>query len=207
MSQRFEIHQDNPQQRLLSQICAILRSDGVIAYPTDSTWALGCCIGHRKAEDRIRSIRKIDASHEFSLLCRDISELASYGRLDNSAYRLLRSCTPGAYTFILNATRDVPRRLQDPKRRTVGVRVPDHKVLRSLIELHGEPLMSTSFMLPDDNLPPIDAADIMERAGNRVDAVLDAGSCGIEGTTIVDLTGDLPKVVREGRGDPTPFRA
>ena len=205
MSQRFVIHAVNPQRRLLSHVSAIVRASGVIAYPTDSTYAFGCAISCKQAQDRIRALRGVADSHEFTLMCQDISELAAYGRVDNIAYRLLRACTPGPYTFILRATRDVPRRLQDPKRRTVGLRVPDNVVARRLVETLGEPLMSSTLMLPGESLPISDADVIAERLGTMVDAVLDAGHCGIEPTTVVDLTGDIPEIVRKGRGDPAPF--
>ena len=207
MSQRFAVHASNPQGRLLSRASAIVRAGGVIAYPTDSTCALGCGIRHRQAQDRIRTLRGVADSHEFSLVCRDLAEVAAYGRVDNAAYRLLRACTPGPYTFILRATRDVPRRLQDPKRRTVGLRVPGNVVARRLVEMLGEPLMSSTLMLPGDDFPLPDAGAIVERLGSRIDAVLDAGHCGIEPTTVVDLTGDVPVVVREGKGDVAPFVA
>ena len=205
VSQHFVVHASNPQGRLLSRASAIVRAGGVIAYPTDSTCALGCGIQHKQAQDRIRALRGVADSHEFSLVCRDISELAVYGRVDNAAYRLLRACTPGPYTFILRATRDVPRRLQDPKRKTVGLRVPANIVARRLVETLGEPLMSSTLMLPGDDLPLPDADAVAERVGSMIDAVLDTGHCGIEPTTIVDLTGGIPVIVREGRGNPAPF--
>lgn len=205
VSQHFVVHASNPQRRLLSRASAIVRAGGVIAYPTDSTCALGCGIQHKQAQDRIRALRGVADSHEFSLVCRDISELAVYGRVDNAAYRLLRACTPGPYTFILRATRDVPRRLQDPKRKTVGLRVPANVVARRLVETLGEPLMSSTLMLPGDDLPLPGADAVAERLGSMIDAVLDAGHCGIEPTTVVDLTADTPVIVREGRGDPAPF--
>lgn len=205
MSQLFAVHAINPQGRLLSRASAIVRAGGIIAYPTDSTCALGCGIRHKQAQDRIRALRGVADSHEFSLVCRDLSELAAYGRVDNAAYRLLRACTPGPYTFILQATRDVPRRLQDPKRKTVGLRVPGNVVARRLVETLGEPLMSSTLILPGDDFPLPDAGAIVERLGSRIDAVLDAGRCGVEPTTVVDLTGEAPVVVREGKGDVAPF--
>jgi tRNA threonylcarbamoyl adenosine modification protein (Sua5/YciO/YrdC/YwlC family) len=205
MSQFFQIHPDNPQPRLINQAVAILREGGVIAYPTDSSYALGCCIGDKAAMERIRHIRRVDPQHNFTLVCRDLSELANYARVDNSAFRLLKAFTPGAYTFILNATHEVPRRLQHPRRKTIGLRVPDNNIVHALLEALGEPLMSVTLMMPGEDVPMTDPETIRERLGNQVDLVIDGGRCEVEPTTVVDLTGELPRVSRVGRGDPTPF--
>lgn len=201
MSQFFQIHPTHPQPRLVSRAAAILRTGGVIVYPTDSCYALGCCIGDNAAIGRIRRIRQLDQGHELTLVCRDLSELATYARVDNSAYRLLKSLTPGPYTFILRATREVPRRLQDPKRRTVGLRVPDNAIAAALLDGLGEPIMSATLIMPGDELPLADPEDIHGRLGSRVDLVIDGGYCGIEPTTVLDLTGDTPIVIRRGCGD------
>lgn len=201
MSQIFEIHAANPQPRLISRAVAVIRAGGVIVYPTDSCYALGCCLGDKPAMERIRRIRKVDAGHNFTLVCRDLSELASYARVDNSAFRLLKALTPGPYTFILQASREVPRRLQNPRRKTIGLRVPDHPIAQALLESLGEPLMSSTLLLPGDELPLSDSAAMLERLKGRVDLIIDGGYCGLEPTTVLDLTGDTPKVLRHGRGD------
>jgi tRNA threonylcarbamoyl adenosine modification protein (Sua5/YciO/YrdC/YwlC family) len=201
VSQYFEIHAANPQQRLISQAVAILRGGGVIVYPTDSCYALGCCLGEKAPVERIRRIRQVGSSHDFTLVCRDLSELATYARVDNSAYRLLRALTPGPYTFILPASREVPRRLQNPRRKTIGLRVPRHPIAQALLESLDEPLMSSTLLLPGDDLPLTDSREILERLNAQVDLVIDGGYCGLEPTTVLDLTGETPKVLRHGRGD------
>ena len=201
MSQYFEIHAANPQQRLISRAVAVLRGGGVIVYPTDSCYALGCCLGEKAPMERIRRIRQVDSSHDFTLVCRDLSELATYARVDNSAYRLLKALTPGPYTFILPASREVPRRLQNPRRKTIGLRVPKHPIAQALLESLDEPLMSSTLLLPGEDLPLTDAHEIVERLGPQVDLVIDGGYCGLEPTTVLDLTGETPKVLRHGRGD------
>lgn len=201
MSQYFEIHAANPQQRLISRAVAVLRGGGVIVYPTDSCYALGCCLGEKAPMERIRRIRQVDSSHDFTLVCRDLSELATYARVDNSAYRLLKALTPGPYTFILPASREVPRRLQNPRRKTIGLRVPKHPIAQALLESLDEPLMSSTLLLPGEDLPLTDAHEILERLGPQVDLVIDGGYCGLEPTTVLDLTGETPKVLRHGRGD------
>ena len=201
VTQLVEIHAANPQQRLISRAVAAIRAGGVVVYPTDSCYALGCCLGDKAAMERIRRIRRVDASHNFTLVCRDLSEIASYARVDNRAFRLLKSLTPGPYTFILQASREVPRRLQNPRRKTIGLRVPDHPIAQALLESLDEPLMSSTLLLPGDELPLTDAAEIAERLGERVDLVIDGGYCGLEPTTVLDLTGDTPNVLRHGRGD------
>lgn len=195
------IHALNPQPRLVTQVVARLRSGGLIVYPTDSSYALGCQIGDKAALDRIQRVRDIDARHNYTLLCRDLSEIATYAVVDNSAYRLLKALTPGAYTFILQASREVPRRLQNPKRRTIGIRVPDHPIAQALLESLGEPLMTSTLLLPGDDLPLTDPAEINDRIGKQVDMIVDGGYCSYEMTTVVDLTGAAPVVIRAGKGD------
>ena len=201
MSQLLELHPKNPQLRLLRLAAEAVRGGGVIVYPTDSCYALGCALGDKAAMERIARIRQTDKDHHFTLVCRDLSEIARYARVENWQYRLLKSCTPGPYTFILEATREVPRRLQNPKRRTIGLRVPDHPVPLLLLEALGEPLMSSTLSLPGDAYPLTDAADIYARLKHQVDIVLDGGNCGLEPTTVVDLAGPAPVVIRTGKGD------
>jgi len=201
MSQYFEVHPETPQPRLIRRAVDILREGGVIVYPTDSCYALGCCVGDKAAMQRIRRIRRLDDRHNFTLVCRDLSEIATYAKVDNPAYRLLKTLTPGPYTFILPATHEVPRRLQHPKRRTIGIRVPDHPIAQALLAELGEPIMSTTLILPDAALPELDPVDIRSRLEHDVDLVIDGGSCGHEPTTVVDLVDGTPTVLREGRGD------
>lgn len=205
MSQFFQIHPDNPQARLIRQAADIIRAGGVVVYPTDSAYALGCHIGDKGALDRIRRIRKLDDKHNFTLVCRDLSEIATYARVNNTAYRLMRHATPGPYTFILKATSELPRRLQNPKRKTIGLRVPDNPIALALMEDLGEPLMSVSLIMPGDDLPLIDPYEIRDLLEHQVDLVIDGGWCGLEATTVVDLVDDTPLVLRVGRGDPAPF--
>jgi len=200
MSRFFEIHPENPQNRMICQVVAMMHKGGVIAYPTDSSYALGCHIGDRQAMERLVNIRCIDSNHNFTLVCRDLSEIASYAKVDNSAYRMIKALTPGPYTFILKATREVPRRLQNPKRKTIGLRVPNNPIAQSLLEAMGEPIMSTTLILPDNDMPLTDARDIQTQLGRQVDAVIDGGNCGIEPTTVIDLVGDEPVVIRQGLG-------
>jgi tRNA threonylcarbamoyl adenosine modification protein (Sua5/YciO/YrdC/YwlC family) len=197
---RIDIHPDNPQARLIRQAVDVIRDGGVIVYPTDSCYALGCGIGNKTGMERIRRIRQLDDSHHFTLVCRDLSEISTYAKVDNTVYRLLKTLTPGPYTFLLKATHEVPRRLQHAKRKTIGLRVPDHAITQALLADLGEPLMSTTLHLPGDHLPLSDPFDIEERLSSQVDLVLLAGSCGVEPTTVVDLVGDVPEVVRQGRG-------
>lgn len=206
MSQLFQLHPKDPQRRLLRQAAERLRAGGLIVYPTDSCYALGCQIGDKEAMERLARIRQTDKHHHFTLVCRDLSEIARYARVGTWQYRLLRANTPGPYTFLLQATREVPRRLQHPKRSTIGIRIPDHPVPLGLLEELGEPIMSSTLLLPGDDLPLTDAEEIHARIGKVVDLVLDGGNCGLDPTTVVDLAGDAPMVVREGRGDPSPFR-
>ncbi len=200
MTDLLSIHPHNPQGRLLSQGAAVIRAGGVVVYPTDSTYALGCHIGDKGALERMRAIRRLDRRHLFTLVCRDLSEISSYARVNNASYRILKHHTPGPFTFLLTATREVPRRLTHPKRRTIGLRIPDHAVALGLLEELGEPLMSTSLILPNDSIPLSDAQDIVGRLAGQVDLVIDSGTCGLEPTTVVDLTGELPAVVRPGVG-------
>lgn len=205
MSQFYQIHPENPQSRLIRSAVDIIREGGVVVYPTDSAYALGCHIGDKNALDRIRRIRRLDARHNFTLVCSDLSEIATYAKVDNSAYRLLRHCTPGPYTFILRATSEVPRRLMHPKRKTVGLRVPENRIAAALLADLGEPLMSVTLIMPDDDLPLIDPYDIRQSLEHEVDLVIDGGYCGMEATTVVDLADDLPIVLRAGKGDLAPF--
>jgi tRNA threonylcarbamoyl adenosine modification protein (Sua5/YciO/YrdC/YwlC family) len=199
------MHPLNPQHRLVTQAVAVLREGGLIAYPTDSCYAFGCCMDAKEGVARIERIRRTDKHHNFTLVCRDLSEIATYARVEDWAYRLLRAHTPGPYTFILPATRDVPRRLQNPKRRTIGIRVPDHPVPRALLAELGEPLMSSTLLLPGDDLPITDPDEICERLDGAVDLVIDGGNCGVEPTSVVDLTAGYPQVLRRGRGNVARF--
>ena len=200
MTQCLSIHPTHPQARLLKQAAERIRAGAVVAYPTDSCYALGCHLGDKDAMERIRTLRGFGKDHHFTLVCRDLSELAQYAQVDTAAYRLLRAVTPGAYTFLLPATREVPRRLQHPKRRTIGIRVPDHPVAQGLLEALGEPLMSCTLLLPGADEPPTDAEAIAAALGRGVDLILDGGACGLEPTTVVDLFDAAPAVVRAGKG-------
>ena len=205
MSQFFEIHPDNPQPRLIQKSVDMIRNGAVIAYPTDSAYALGCHIGDKKALDIIRAIRKVDDKHNFTLVCRDLSEIATYAKVDNAVYRFLNAHTPGAYTYILKATREVPKRLLHPRRRTIGIRVPDNKIVQSLLAHLQEPIMSTTLILPDEDLPMTEAHDIRDTLEHQLDLVIDGGHCGLEPTTVIDLTDHQPQIIRDGCGDPAPF--
>jgi tRNA threonylcarbamoyl adenosine modification protein (Sua5/YciO/YrdC/YwlC family) len=201
MAQYFVIHPTHPQQRLIERAADIVRHDGLIVYPTDSCYALGCHVGDKEAMERIRAIRQVAAGHHLTLVCRDLSEIARYARVDNRAYRLLKAATPGSFTFILPATREVPRRLRNPRRKTIGLRIPDHPVAQALLAELGEPLLSSTLILPGDALPMNEPEEIRARLEDQVDLVMDAGSCGIQATTVVDLTGEDPVLVRLGKGD------
>jgi tRNA threonylcarbamoyl adenosine modification protein (Sua5/YciO/YrdC/YwlC family) len=205
MSQYFELHPVNPQLRLIRRAVEIVRNGGVIAYPTDSCYALGCHIGDKAALERVRRIRQADRNHHFTLVCCDLSEVGRFARLDTWQFRLLKAATPGPFTFILPATRETPRRLQHDRRRTIGIRVPDHPVPLMLLQELGEPLMSSTLMLPGDETPLTDAREIRSRLEHDIDAVLDGGNCGVEPTTVVDLAVSPPVVVRHGKGDFAPF--
>jgi tRNA threonylcarbamoyl adenosine modification protein (Sua5/YciO/YrdC/YwlC family) len=201
MAQFFFIHPDNPQPRLIKQAAEMLRSGAVIVYPTDSGYALGCHLDDKDAVARIRQIRGVDDKHHMTLVCRDLSELAKYARVDNAQFRLLKNNTPGSYTFILDATKEVPRRLQHPKRSTVGLRIPDHPVALALLQELGEPLLSSTLILPDANQPLTDVDEIREHLERLVDLVIEGGMVGVEPTTVIDLTGSAPVLVRRGKGE------
>jgi tRNA threonylcarbamoyl adenosine modification protein (Sua5/YciO/YrdC/YwlC family) len=205
MAQLFSLHPQNPQLRLLRQAAQLLDNGCVAALPTDSSYALVCHLDDKPAADRLRRIRNIDERHHLTLLCRDLSEIANYAKVDNVQYRLIKQVTPGPYAFILEATREVPRRLSHPSRKTIGIRIPDHPVALELLAVLGQPLISTTLLLPGDDAPLNDAELIMERIGHDLDLVLDAGACGIEPTTIIDLSGKEPVVVRRGRGPLEPL--
>jgi len=205
VSQFFQIHPENPQARLIKQAVEIIRSGGVIVYPTDSCYAMGCHIGDKKAAERIRSIRRLDPNHDFSLMCRDLTEIGVYAKLDNPAFRLLKSLTPGPYTFILQATKEVPKRLLTPKRKTLGIRIANNNIVSDLLAALGEPLISTTLHLPGDEFPLMDPYDIRDTLSSQVDLVIDGGYCGIDTTTVVDMLDDVPKVLRAGLGDTTVF--
>jgi len=200
MSQFFQIHPVNPQARLIRRAVEIVRDGGVIAYPTDSGYALGCHIGDKDAMERIRVLRVLDDKHNFTLMCRDLSEIATYAKVENSAYRLLKAHTPAPYTFILEATREVPRRLQHPRRKTIGIRVPDNAITQALLAELGEPLLSSTLILPGQDMPMTDAEEIRDTLGNRLDLVIDGGYCGFEPTTVVDLVTGVPDILRVGKG-------
>jgi len=201
MAQYFEVHPDNPQPRLLKQAVALLERGGIVAVPTDSSYALACHLDDKAAADRLRQIRGVDDKHHLTLLCRDLSELANYARVDNKQYRMLKSGTPGAYTFILEATREVPRRLSHPQRKTIGLRVPDHRALQELLALHGAPLLATTLIPPGETGPLNDAHDIRDRFEHQIAGVIDAGACPSEPTTVIDMHEGEPVVVRHGRGE------
>ena len=205
MSQFFTIHPDNPNLRLIHQAVAVLRNGGVVVYPTDSCYALGCHLNDQDAVARIRQIRKLDQHHHLTLMCRDLSEISRYAQVDNVQFRLLKSNTPGSYTFILEASKEVPKRLQHPKRSTIGMRIPDHPVALALLEELGEPLLSTTLILPEQEFPLNDPAQIRELLEKKVELVIDGGAVGVEFTTVIDLTGDTPILVRRGKGDVAPF--
>ena len=205
MAQYLAIHPDNPQPRLIRLATDIVRDGGVIVYPTDSCYALGCHLGDKAAMERIRAIRQVDDRHHFTLVCRDLSEIAQYARVDNRQYRLLKAATPGSYTFLLRATREVPRRLQHPRRSMIGIRVPDHPVAQALLAELNEPLASVTLLLPGLDVSLTDAQEIRARLEHQVDLVLDGGPCGVEPTTVVDLSEEPPVIVREGKGTLAPF--
>nr|WP_277608552.1 L-threonylcarbamoyladenylate synthase [Microbulbifer elongatus] len=200
VAQFFQIHPENPQARLISQAADIVASGGVIVFPTDSAYAIGCRLGEKMAVERIRALRQLDKNHNFTLMCRDLSELASYAKVDNQMFRLLKNHTPGPYTFIMPATSEVPRRLAHAKRKTIGLRVPDNPIVQGIISALGEPLMSCSLIMPGEDQPLTDPYDIRDTLEHQVELVIDGGFCGLEATTVVDLTGDEPVLVRQGCG-------
>lgn len=206
MSQYFYIHPENPQPRLLKQTVDVLKSGGVIVYPTDSTYALGCLMGDKAALEKVVRIRQLDDKHNFTLICRDLSEIATYAKVDNQMYRLLKAHTPGPYTFILQATHEVPRRLLHPKRKTIGIRVPNHVITQALLEEFGEPLLTTTLQLPGDEFALSDPEEIKDRLGKQVELIIDGGFGGVDQTTVIDMTEGVAVVVREGLGDPSPFQ-
>lgn len=205
MSQYFQIHPDNPQPRLIKQACELLRRGSLIVYPTDSGYALGCYLGDKNAMDRIRRIRQLDQDHNFTLVCRDLSELSLYAKVNNSVFRLIKAHTPGPYTFILPATKEVPKRLQHAKRKTIGLRIPTNNIALALLEELNEPLMSSTLILPGQALPMTEADEIVEVLGKQVDLVIDGGACGAEPTTVIEFIDDMPEIVRVGMGDTAPF--
>jgi tRNA threonylcarbamoyl adenosine modification protein (Sua5/YciO/YrdC/YwlC family) len=205
MSQFFSIHPDNPQQRLIRQAADIIKDGGVIAYPTDSAYALGCHMGDKKAMDRIRRIRRLDDSHNFTLVCRDLSEISTYAKFGNAVYRLLKAHTPGPYTFILPATSEVPKRLMQAKRKTIGIRVPENPITLGLLDELGEPMMSVTLIMPDEELPLTDPWEIRETLEYEVDLVIDGGFCGFDATSVIAFEDDVPLVMREGKGSVEDF--
>jgi len=205
MSQIIKVHPETPQLRLINQAVEEVRHGGLIVYPTDSGYALGCQLGNKSAAMRIRDIRQLDKDHHFTLMCRDLSELSTYAVVDNPTFHLLKEYTPGAYTFILKATNEVPRRLQHPKRKTIGIRVPENEIALSLLESLDEPMMSSTLILPGVEAPMIEPEAINDVLGKRVDLIIDGGNCGLEPTTVVDLISESPQILRLGKGDPTPF--
>lgn len=207
MSQYFKLHPVNPQLRLLSRAAEIVREGGIVVYPTDSSYAFGWHLGDKAALERVRRLRGIERDHDFTLACRDLSDIATYARVDNGAYRLLKSLTPGPFTFILRATHELPKRLQDPKRRSIGIRVPDHLIAQGLLTALGEPLMSSTLLLPGDPFPMTDPEDIRDRLQKHVDLIIDGGHCGAEPTSVLDLSQDEVVVVRKGKGDVAAFES
>jgi tRNA threonylcarbamoyl adenosine modification protein (Sua5/YciO/YrdC/YwlC family) len=205
MSQYFEIHPQNPQPRLIRHAVDIIRAGGVVVLPTDSSYAIACHLDDKSAVGRIRRVRELDKKHNFTLLCRDLSEISAYARVDNTAYRLLKAKTPGPYTFVLRATATVPRRLQHPKRKTIGIRVPDHPIVTALLVEHAQPLMSSTLILPGQDFPETDPFDIRDKLEHQLDLIVDGGHCGVEPTTVLDLTEALPRVVRRGKGSTDGF--
>jgi tRNA threonylcarbamoyl adenosine modification protein (Sua5/YciO/YrdC/YwlC family) len=201
MAQFFSVHPDNPQTRLLKQAVTLLNQGGILAVPTDSSYALVCHLDDKAAADQLRRLRGMDDKHHLTLLCRDLSELANYAKVDNRQFRLIKQATPGAFTFILEATKEVPRRVSHPQRKTIGLRVPAHRVLQELLSLHAAPLLATTLIMPEEQDPLNDPQDIRMRLEHQVAGVIDAGACALEATTVVDLCGDLPEVIRQGQGD------
>ena len=201
MARIIDIHPSNPQPRRIAEVVATIRGGGLVAYPTDSSYAFGCHIGDKRAMDRIRRIRRTDKKHNFTLVCSDLSEISLYAQFDNWAYRLMKSLTPGPYTFILQATREVPKRLQNPRRRTIGLRVPDHAIVHAMLDALGEPIMSSTLTLPGDDLPLTNVVEIEERIGHQIELIIDGGPTGVEPTSVIDLSGGSVEVLRIGRGD------
>jgi tRNA threonylcarbamoyl adenosine modification protein (Sua5/YciO/YrdC/YwlC family) len=205
MARYFDVHPENPQKRAIGQVVDLIRNDALVAYPTDSCFALGCQLGNKDGLERIRAIRHLDDRHHFTLVCQDFSQLGQFVHISNAVFRSIKAATPGSYTFILPATKEVPRRLLHPKKKTVGVRIPDHVVTQALLEELGEPLLSSTLLLPDEEEPMTQGWEIKELLDHQIDAVIDSGDCGTEPTTVIDFSEDTPEVVRIGAGDPTPF--
>ena len=205
MTEFIQVHPLNPEPRLIRQAVKILLDGGVIVYPTDSSYALGCHIGDKSALERIRRIRQLDKSHNFTLVCQDLSSISTYARLHNSAYRLIKAYTPGPYTYVLRATPEVPRRLMHPKKKTIGIRLPDNAVAQALLAQLGEPVMSTSLILPNEHEPLYDPFEMRARLNNQVDLIVDGGFCGMDATTVIDLVEGVPVVIRQGKGNSEPF--
>lgn len=205
MARYFDVHPENPQKRAIGQVVDLIRSDGLIAYPTDSCFALGCQLGNKDGLDRIRTIRQLDDRHHFTLVCQDFAQLGQFVHISNAVFRSIKAATPGSYTFILPATKEVPRRLLHPKKKTVGVRIPDHVVTQTLLAELGEPLLSSTLLMPDEEEPMTQGWEIKELLDHQIDAVIDSGDCGTEPTTVIDFSEDFPEVVRVGAGDPKPF--
>ncbi len=201
----IQIHPENPQQRLINQAASMLRKGGILVYPTDSCYALGCHIGDKVASEKIRQIRQLNVNHDFTLMCSDLSEIGLYAKLDNPAFRLIKNITPGPYTFILQATKEVPKRLLTPKRKTIGLRIPDNKIASDLLCALGEPIISTTLMLPNEEYPLTDPYEMRDLLGSQVNMIIDGGYCGLEPTTVVDMLDEVPKVMREGLGDISVF--
>ena len=205
MAKYFDVHPDNPQTRAIGQVVDLVRQGGLIAYPTDSCFALGCSLGNKDGLDRIREIRRLDSGHHFTLVCRDFAQLGQFVMLSNAVFRAVKAATPGSYTFVLPATREVPRRLLHPRKKTVGVRIPDHPVAQAMLAALGEPLLSTTLLLPGDVEPMTLGWEIKDRLDHAVDAVIDSGECGTEPTTVIDFSQDEPEILRRGAGDPSRF--
>ena len=205
MARIVNIHPETPQQRLLVQAAEFIRSGAIVALPTDSCYALACHLGDKEALDRVRTLRQIDDRHHLTLMCRDLSQIANYARVDNTQYRLLKAATPGSYTFILEGSKELPRRVMHPKRKTIGLRIPDHPVALAFLEELGEPLLTTTLQLPGDDTPLTEGWEIQDRLDDQIDWILDAGHCGTEPTTVIDLTGSAPELIRAGRGPLAPF--
>jgi|TARA_R110001599_G_scaffold3534_5_gene19498 tRNA threonylcarbamoyl adenosine modification protein (Sua5/YciO/YrdC/YwlC family) len=206
MSQFFQIHQENPQARLVKQAVDIIEKGGVVAYPTDSAYALGCLLGDKRAADKIRQIRRLTEKHNFTLVCRDLSDISTYAKVDNAQYRQIKAHTPGPYTFILDATNEVPRRLMNPKRRQIGIRIPNNLIALALLEELGQPIMSTTLILPGEDVPMTDPYEIRSMLEHTLDLVIDGGFCGFEATSVIDLSTEQPSIIREGCGDVSAFR-
>jgi len=205
MARVLEIHPENPQSRLITQVVDVLNKGGLVAYPTDSSYAIGWHMGDQRAVKEVQRIRRTDKRHNFTVMCRDLAEVSSYARVENWVYRLLKAHTPGPYTFILQATREVPRRVMNPRKKTIGLRVPDNPVSQAILAAMGEPMMSSTLILPGEDMPMTDPREILHKLGKDVDLIVDSGNCGIEPTTVVDLTGDFPLLLRKGQGDWSDF--